>query len=93
MNAQPDANGWYPMDAAPLDGSEVILFVPDDHPQQVVGQYETADEWQGWQYTDTNLRDVCPEGPRPTAWRQTLPEPINHCNPVASVATAAGPKL
>jgi hypothetical protein len=74
-------NDWQPIETAPTDGRWLMLFVPDEIPEQVVGYWgwtdlpkDHEDFWEGWLYADEILSNHVPEGPAPTHW-MPLPEP------------------
>lgn len=68
------SGGWLPIETAPKDGTEVLLFCPDDQPQIVSCKYWLGYS-PGWMFTDDTLANIAEEGPEnPTHW-QPLPEP------------------
>lgn len=66
---------WNPIETAPKDGTEIWLFCPDDHPQQVQGYYssEPEENIRYWRPTEMLVSDVVGEI-YPTHW-MPLPEP------------------
>lgn len=63
---------WQPIETAPKDGSEILLFCPDDEPQVVAGNYYRPAKC--WMYADQLMNEVSPDGCQPTHW-MPLPEP------------------
>lgn len=64
---------WRPIETAPKDGTHILLWVPKDEPQIIVGYHDkfqqsdgTVDEW--WTYADRLLQDVAGEIVKPTHW-------------------------
>jgi hypothetical protein len=57
-----------PIDVAPKDGREVMLYCPNESPSHVAAKYIKAYDkdgggWEGWMYVDPILADIAPEGP------------------------------
>lgn len=57
-----------PIEAAPTDGRQVILYCPDETPAHVAAKYvkvydKDGGGWEGWIYVDPLLADIAPEGP------------------------------
>ena len=74
-------NGWQPIETAPRDGRELLLFSPYDEPNEYVGFWGWTelpqghpDYWAGWSYVDELLINHCIDEPAPTHW-MPLPEP------------------
>ncbi|MEC9345534.1 MAG: hypothetical protein VYB54_04855 [Pseudomonadota bacterium] len=62
---------WQPIETAPKDGTPVLVWSEHDEPSAVVARWEWT--WDMWEYVDTMLADVSPEGPpAPSHW-----SPIN----------------
>ena len=83
MTAPPDDAmtgnaGWRPIESAPRDGTEILVFAPEDRPQIVVVKWCQFDEpFEGqegcWQYVDETICDIAPEGPVATHWKPANP--------------------
>lgn len=57
-----------PIDVAPKDGREVMLYCPNESPSHVAAKYVKAYDkdgggWEGWMYADPILAELAPEGP------------------------------
>ena len=64
-------NEWQPIETAPRDGTEILLFDADTDPTIYVGGYDYDGRY--WFYSELLAQDVVGEA-TPTHW-MPLPEP------------------
>jgi hypothetical protein len=75
------SDDWQPIETAPKDGRQVLLFSPGSIPEVVVGKWETYEGDPGeawWAYAETALSDLFGEvDPEPSHWMPLPPPPAN----------------
>lgn len=57
------------------DGTEILLWCPNDVPNIVVGRWFSEKDWGGLLYADEALSDLAPEGPVATHWMPQMDPP------------------
>lgn len=72
---QADALEWKPIKDAPRDGTQVLLFCPNEDPQVVAAKYVTDYGWSGWVYVEMLLQETAPEGPQGPTHFIPIPSP------------------
>lgn len=66
---------WQPIETAPKDGREILLFDRDDLPTVFAGKWApVAGDGGWWIYADELLQDACAEA-FPTHWMPLPPPP------------------
>lgn len=72
-NAARGVDEWLPIESAPrVAGEKIWAYLPDD--EQVALQWCETDDWSGWVFVDSLLRDAQDFDLNPTHWRP-LPDP------------------
>jgi len=68
-------SAWQPIDTAPKDGSQLLLFCGDYEPPFFVGSFtwidlpkDHEDYWEGWSFSEEILANHCGAEPEPTHW-------------------------
>lgn len=70
-----DQPTWQPISKAPMDGTPVLVFCPNEEPQMVAAKYVTDSEWSGWVFVEMLLQETMPEGPEGPTHFMPLPTP------------------
>jgi Protein of unknown function (DUF551) len=65
---------WQPIETAPKDGTEVLMYCPGDIPAVVCGAYVDDPEIPYWRYSESLVADVVAEA-NPTHWMPLPPPP------------------
>lgn len=70
---------WQPIETAPKDGTQVLLYVAEYEPPLFVGSFtytelskDHEDYWEGWSFAEEILSNHVDIEPEPTHW---MPEP------------------
>lgn len=66
---------WQPIEAAPKDGSVILVNDTNGGTPWAAAKWLAGEEWSGWIYEDELLQENFPLGPAPTVWLDIPPTP------------------